>query len=86
MFCQFDTETRPNRFAFNIDFLHEGVTADSYYQSTIDAVYVYEVPWSEFPSVPSSPPYPPDSHPVQQALVPRRLGKSRALCTMGSTV
>jgi len=27
-------------------------------QSTLDAVYVYEVPWSEFPIVPSYPHYP----------------------------
>ena len=27
----------------------------SHYQSTLDAVYVYVVPWSEFPIVPSFP-------------------------------
>jgi len=30
----------------------------SHYQSTLDAVYVYVVPWSEFPIVPSYPHYP----------------------------
>ena len=29
-----------------------------HYQSTLDAVYVYVVPWSEFPIVPSYPHYP----------------------------
>ena len=31
--------------------------ADSHYQSTLDAVYVYVVPWTEFPIVPSYPHY-----------------------------
>jgi len=31
---------------------------DSHYQYTFDAVYVYVVPWSEFPIVPSYPHYP----------------------------
>jgi len=34
------------------------VVSDSHYQSTIDAAYVYAVPWSEFPIVPSYPHYP----------------------------
>ena len=34
------------------------VVSDSHYQSTLDAVYVYEVPWSEFPIIPSYPHYP----------------------------
>ena len=34
------------------------VVSDSHYQSTLDAVYVYVVPWSEFPIVPSYPHYP----------------------------
>jgi len=34
------------------------VVSDSQYQSTLDAVYVYVVPWSEFPMVPSYPHYP----------------------------
>ena len=34
------------------------VVSDSHYQSTVDAVYVYVVPWSEFPIVPSYPHYP----------------------------
>ena len=34
------------------------VVLDSPSQSTIDAVHVYEVPWSEFPIVPSYPHYP----------------------------
>ena len=34
------------------------VVFDSHQQSTLDAVYVYEVPWSEFPIVPSYPHYP----------------------------
>jgi len=33
-------------------------TYDFSYQSTLDAVYVYVVPWSEFPIVPSYPHYP----------------------------
>jgi len=32
----------------------------SHYQSSLDAVYVYVVPWSEFPIVPSYPHYPQD--------------------------
>ena len=32
-----------------------GFVYDSPYQSTIDAVYGYVVPWSEFPIVPSYP-------------------------------
>ena len=32
--------------------------SDSHYQSTLDAVYVYVVSWSEFPVVPSNPHYP----------------------------
>ena len=35
-----------------------GFVYDSPYQSTLDAVYVYIVPWSEFPIVPSYPHYP----------------------------
>ena len=35
-----------------------GFLYDSSYQSTLDAVYVYVVPWSEFPIVPSYPDYP----------------------------
>ena len=31
------------------------VVSDSQYQSTPDAVYVYVVPWSEYPSIPSNP-------------------------------
>ena len=31
---------------------------DSHYQSTLDAVYVCVMPWSEFPIVPSYPHYP----------------------------
>ena len=31
---------------------------DSHYPSTVDAAYVYVVPWSEFPIVPSNPHYP----------------------------
>jgi len=34
------------------------VVSDSHYQSTLDAVHVYVVPWSEFPIVPSYPHYP----------------------------
>jgi len=34
------------------------VVSDSHYQSTLDVVYVYVVPWSEFPIVPSYPHYP----------------------------
>jgi hypothetical protein len=34
------------------------VASDSHYQYTFDTVYVYEVPWSEFPIVPSYPHYP----------------------------
>ena len=34
------------------------VVSDSHYQSTLDAVYVYVVSWSEFPIVPSHPHYP----------------------------
>ena len=33
-----------------------GKVSDSHYQSTLDAVYVYVVPWSEFPIVPSKAP------------------------------
>ena len=32
--------------------------SDLHYQSTLDAVYVYVVPWLEFPIVPSYPHYP----------------------------
>ena len=34
------------------------LVSHSHYQSTLDAVYVYVVPWSEFPIVPSYPHYP----------------------------
>ena len=34
------------------------VLSDPSYQSTLDAVYVYVVPWSEFSIVPSYPHYP----------------------------
>ena len=34
------------------------VVSDSHYQSTLDAVYEYVVPWSEFPIVLSYPHYP----------------------------
>jgi hypothetical protein len=34
------------------------VVSDSHYQSTLDAVYVYVVPWSQFPIVPSFSDYP----------------------------
>ena len=34
----------------------------AHYQSSLDAVYAYEVPWSEFPTFPSYPHY---SHPSQ---------------------
>ena len=34
------------------------VVSDSHYQSTLDVVCVYVVPWSEFPMVPSYPHYP----------------------------
>ena len=33
------------------------IVSDSHYQSTLDAVYMHEVPWSEFPIVPSYPHY-----------------------------
>ena len=33
------------------------VVSDSHYQSTVDDVYVYVVPWSEFCIVPSYPHY-----------------------------
>jgi len=36
-----------------------------HYQSTLDAIYVLVVPWSEFPIVPSCPHYP-------QGVIPRR--------------
>jgi len=44
-------------------FRNEGVEkrgrhSASHYQSTLDAVYVYVVPWSEFPIVSSYPHYP----------------------------
>ena len=39
------------------------VVSDSHYLSTLDAVYVYAVPWSEFPIVPSYPHY---LHPSQE--------------------
>ena len=53
-------------FIIGRDFLTEKVPLDSYmtvvsdshYQSILDAVYLYEVPWSEFPTVPSYPHYP----------------------------
>jgi len=32
-----------------------GFVYDSPYQSTLDAVYVFEVPWSDFPIIPSYP-------------------------------
>ena len=35
----------------------ERSVSDSRYQSTLDAVYVYVVPWSEFTIVPSYPHY-----------------------------
>jgi len=41
-----------------VDGLREPPLSDSRYQSTLDAVYVYAVPWSEFPFVPSYPHYP----------------------------
>jgi len=44
--------------------LVEGLRASVSYQSTLDAVYVYEVPWSEFPIIPSYPHYP---HPSPRA-------------------
>ena len=34
------------------------VVSGSHYESTLDAVYVYEVPWSESPIAPSYPHYP----------------------------
>ena len=34
------------------------IVSDSHYQSSLDAVYVYVVSWSEFPIVPSYPHYP----------------------------
>ena len=34
------------------------VVSNSHYRSTLDAVYVYVVPWPEFPIVPSYPHYP----------------------------
>jgi len=37
------------------------VVFDPHYQSTFDAIYVYVVPWSDFPTVPSYPHYP--NHP-----------------------
>jgi len=44
------------------------VVSDSHYQSTHDAVYVYVVPWSEFPIVPSYHHYP---HAARVDLSPR---------------
>ena len=38
------------------------VVSDSHYQSTLDAVYVYVVPWSELPIVSSNPHYPQQQH------------------------
>ena len=38
--------------------VHTTHISDSHYQSTLDAVYVYVVPWSEFPIVPSYAYYP----------------------------
>jgi len=35
--------------------VQRGNRYDSPYQSTLDAVYVYEVPWSQFPIIPSYP-------------------------------
>ena len=37
------------------------VVSDSHHQSTLDVVYVYGVPWSEFSIVPSYPHYHPES-------------------------
>ena len=34
------------------------VVFDSHYHSSLDVVYVYIVPWSEFPIVPSYPQFP----------------------------
>ena len=34
------------------------IVSDSHHQSTLDAVNVHVVPWSEFPIVPSYPHYP----------------------------
>ena len=42
------------------------VVSDSHYQFTLDAVYVYVVPWSEFPIVPSYPHYPHPACPTCQ--------------------
>ena len=43
------------RFIPTLTHTHTHMTdiSDSHYQSTLDAVYVYVVPWSEFPFVPS---------------------------------
>jgi len=43
--------------------LYVAVVSDSRYLSTLDAVYVYVVPWSEFPIVPSYPHYPHETRP-----------------------
>ena len=37
---------------------HASRVSDSHHQSTLDAVYVYVVPWSELHIVPSCPHYP----------------------------
>ena len=43
------------RHPFIVPLLGAEVVSDSHYQSTLDAVYVCIVPWSDFPFVPSNP-------------------------------
>ena len=52
--------------------------SDSHYQATLDAVYVYLVPWSEFPIVPSYPYYPQSARLIRQ-VDPARLSRHRAV-------
>ena len=50
-----------------------GTTSHSHYQSSLDAVYVYAVPWLEFPIVSSFPHYPHARYPASSSLLRARL-------------